>query len=69
MPGKQMAIDVDLSAGLIDEKTKDAARSWRTKALFGAMDALGAVRDDAVAGLLIALINIGGIIIGVAQQG
>ncbi len=73
MPGKQMAIDADLSAGLIDEA---AARS-RRKALedestfFGAMDgAAKFVRGDAIAGLLITFINaIGGIIIGVAQMG
>ena len=72
MPGKQMAIDADLSAGLIDE---GEARS-RRKALedestfFGAMDgAAKFVRGDAIAGLLITMINIiGGIIIGVAQQ-
>ena len=68
MPGKQMAIDADLSAGLIDEKV---ARE-RRKALedesgfFGAMDGASKfVRGDAVAGLLVVFINI----IGVAQQG
>src|SRR6185503_14367132 len=73
MPGKQMAIDADLNAGMIDEK---AARE-RRKALedesgfFGAMDGASKfVRGDAVAGLLVVFINvIGGIIIGVAQQG
>jgi flagellar biosynthesis protein FlhA len=73
MPGKQMAIDADLNAGLIDEK---AARE-RRKALedesgfFGAMDGASKfVRGDAIAGLLVVFINIiGGIIIGVAQQG
>jgi flagellar biosynthesis protein FlhA len=73
MPGKQMAIDADLSAGLIDEKS---ARE-RRKALedesgfFGAMDGASKfVRGDAIAGLLVVFINIiGGIIIGVAQQG
>jgi flagellar biosynthesis protein FlhA len=72
MPGKQMAIDADLSAGLIDE----AAAKARRKALedessfFGAMDGASKfVRGDAIAGLLITFINIiGGIIIGVAQQ-
>ncbi|WP_119301908.1 flagellar biosynthesis protein FlhA [Dongia deserti] len=72
MPGKQMAIDADLSAGLIDEKDARARR----KALedesnfFGSMDgAAKFVRGDAIAGLIITLINIvGGIIIGVAQQ-
>src|SRR5450432_3640970 len=73
MPGKQMAIDADLSAGLIDEK----AAKERRKALedesgfFGAMDGASKfVRGDAVAGLLVVFINIiGGIIIGVVQQG
>ena len=73
MPGKQMAIDADLSAGLIDEKV---ARE-RRKALedesgfFGAMDGASKfVRGDAVAGLLVVFINIiGGMIIGIAQQG
>ena len=73
MPGKQMAIDADLSAGLLDE---DEARTRRKQiedesTFFGAMDgAAKFVRGDAVAGLLIVFINIvGGIIIGVAQQG
>jgi flagellar biosynthesis protein FlhA len=73
MPGKQMAIDADLSAGLIDET---GARE-RRKALedessfYGAMDGASKfVRGDAIAALLITFINvIGGIIIGVAQQG
>ncbi len=73
MPGKQMAIDADLSAGLIDEKE---ARK-RRKALedesgfFGAMDGASKfVRGDAVAGLLVVFINVlGGMIIGIAQQG
>ncbi len=73
MPGKQMAIDADLSAGLIDQ---DVAKV-RRKALedeanfFGSMDGASKfVRGDAIAGLLITFINvIGGIIIGVAQQG
>ncbi len=72
MPGKQMAIDADLSAGLIDEK--DARR--RRKALedesgfFGAMDGASKfVRGDAIAGLLVVLINvIGGMVIGIVQQ-
>src|SRR5437016_4208786 len=73
MPGKQMAIDADIKADLIDEKV---ARE-RRKALedesgfFGAMDGASKfVRGAAVAGLLVVFINIiGGIIIGVAQQG
>jgi flagellar biosynthesis protein FlhA len=73
MPGKQMAIDADLSAGMIDEH--EARR--RRKALedesgfFGAMDGASKfVRGDAIAGLLVVFINIiGGMIIGIAQQG
>ncbi len=72
MPGKQMAIDADLSAGLIDE----AEARRRRKELedesnfFGSMDgAAKFVRGDAIAGLMITFINvIGGIIIGVAQK-
>ena len=73
MPGKQMAIDADLSAGLIDEK--EAKRRRKTieaeSNFFGAMDGASKfVRGDAIAGLLIVAINIiGGIIIGVAQKG
>ena len=73
MPGKQMAIDADLSTGLIDE---DEARARRRtledeSTFFGAMDgAAKFVRGDAIAGLLITFINvIGGMIIGVAQKG
>jgi flagellar biosynthesis protein FlhA len=73
MPGKQMAIDADLSAGLIDEKK---ARERRQKledegGFFGAMDGASKfVRGDAIAGLLVVFINvIGGMIIGIAQQG
>ncbi|MFG6583174.1 flagellar biosynthesis protein FlhA [Sulfitobacter sp. 1A12779] len=73
MPGKQMAIDADMGAGLIDE---DEARRRRTEledesAFFGAMDGASKfVRGDAVAGLIITLINvIGGILIGVVQRG
>ncbi len=72
MPGKQMAIDADLSAGLIKE---DEART-RRKTLedesnfYGTMDGANKfVRGDAIAGLLITFINlIGGIIIGIAQK-
>ncbi|GLQ05845.1 flagellar biosynthesis protein FlhA [Sneathiella chinensis] len=73
MPGKQMAIDADLSAGMIDEAT---ARQRRKEledesSFFGAMDGASKfVRGDAIAGLLITFINIiGGIIVGVAQKG
>ena len=72
MPGKQMAIDADLSAGLIDEET---ARTRRKEledesTFFGAMDGANKfVRGDAVAGLLITMINlVGGMIIGIAQR-
>ncbi len=73
MPGKQMAIDADLSAGLISE---DAAKLRRKEIedesnFFGSMDGASKfVRGDAIAGLLITFINfIAGIIIGVAQKG
>jgi flagellar biosynthesis protein FlhA len=73
MPGKQMAIDADLSAGLIDEATAKARRQELEdeSGFFGAMDGASKfVRGDAIAGLLVVFINvIGGIIIGVAQQG
>jgi flagellar biosynthesis protein FlhA len=73
MPGKQMAIDADLSAGLIDEKTAKQRRKdlEDESGFFGAMDGASKfVRGDAIAGLLVVFINvIGGIIIGVAQQG
>jgi len=73
MPGKQMAIDADLSAGMINE---DEARKRRKELegesnFFGAMDGASKfVRGDAMAGILITFINvIGGMIIGVAQMG
>jgi flagellar biosynthesis protein FlhA len=73
MPGKQMAIDADLSAGLIDEKEAKLRRKTieAESNFFGAMDGASKfVRGDAIAGLLITGINIvGGIIIGVAQKG
>ena len=72
MPGKQMAIDADLNAGLIDEKE---ARRRRQEVgdeaeFFGSMDGASKfVRGDAMAGLLILFINIiGGFVIGVAQH-
>ena len=72
MPGKQMAIDADLSAGLIDEKiAKERRKALEDESgFFGAMDGASKfVRGDAVAGLLVVFVNIvGGIIIGVAQQ-
>ena len=73
MPGKQMAIDADLSSGLINE---DQARTRRKNledesSFFGSMDgAAKYVRGDAIAGLLITFINIiAGMIVGVAQKG
>ncbi|MFC3675142.1 flagellar biosynthesis protein FlhA [Ferrovibrio xuzhouensis] len=73
MPGKQMAIDADLSAGLIDET---AARLRRKEledesGFFGSMDGASKfVRGDAVAGIMITFINlIAGILIGVVQNG
>src|ERR1700747_1140352 len=73
MPGKQMAIDADLSAGLIDEKEAKTRRKTieAESNFFGAMDGASKfVRGDAIAGLLIVAINvIGGIIIAVAQKG
>lgn len=72
MPGKQMAIDADLSSGLIDEQgARDRRKNLEEESsFFGAMDgAAKFVRGDAIAGLLITFINvIGGIVIGVAQQ-
>lgn len=73
MPGKQMAVDADLSAGLItDVEAKERRKELEGESsFFGAMDgAAKFVRGDAIAGLCITVINIvGGIIIGVAQQG
>ncbi|MEA2935802.1 MAG: flagellar biosynthesis protein FlhA [Variibacter sp.] len=73
MPGKQMAIDADLSAGMIDEIEARRRRKHLEdeSAFFGAMDGASKfVRGDAIAGLLVTFINIlGGMIIGIAQQG
>lgn len=73
MPGKQMAVDADLNAGLIDEKEAKRRRAEVTEEanFFGAMDGASKfVRGDAVAGILILLINIvGGFAIGVLQHG
>ena len=73
MPGKQMAIDADLSAGLIDEATARKRRETLEgeSAFFGNMDGASKfVRGDAIAGLLITFINIiAGLIIGMMQQG
>lgn len=73
MPGKQMAIDADLSAGLIDEATAKTRRQnlEAESAFFGNMDGASKfVRGDAIAGLLITFINIiAGMIIGMLQEG
>ena len=72
MPGKQMAIDADLNAGLIDEEEARNRRSEiaREADFYGAMDGASKfVRGDAIAGILITLINIiGGFAIGVLQR-
>jgi flagellar biosynthesis protein FlhA len=72
MPGKQMAIDADLSAGLIDEKEARRRREEVANAadFYGAMDGSSKfVKGDAIAGLLITFINIlGGFFIGVVQR-
>ncbi|MEL6802055.1 MAG: FHIPEP family type III secretion protein, partial [Pseudomonadota bacterium] len=71
MPGKQMAIDADLGAGLIDEaEARERRKTLEDESsFFGAMDGASKfVRGDAVAGIIITLINIiGGILIGVLQ--
>jgi flagellar biosynthesis protein FlhA len=72
MPGKQMAIDADLNAGLIDEGEARRRRSGisREAEFYGAMDGASKfVRGDAIAGIIITLINIiGGLIIGVLEM-
>ena len=73
MPGKQMAIDADLSAGLIDETTARKRRETleAESAFYGNMDGASKfVRGDAIAGLMITFINIiAGMIIGMLQEG
>jgi len=73
MPGKQMAVDADLNAGTIDEKEAKRRRAEVAEEadFFGSMDGASKfVRGDAVAGILILLINIaGGFTIGVLQHG
>ena len=72
MPGKQMSIDADLNAGLIDENEARKRRENITREadFYGSMDGASKfVRGDAIAGLIITLLNIlGGFIIGVAQH-
>src|SRR5512134_3618714 len=73
MPGKQLAIDADLNAGLIDEQqAKQRRKSIESEAdFYGAMDGASKfVRGDAIAAIIIMLVNIiGGFVIGVAQRG
>jgi len=73
MPGKQMAVDADLNAGLIDEKEAKRRRAevQEEANFFGSMDGASKfVRGDAIAGILILLINIvGGFAIGMLQHG
>ncbi|MBO9357351.1 flagellar biosynthesis protein FlhA [Bordetella petrii] len=72
MPGKQMAIDADLNAGLIgeDEARRRRAEVSQEADFFGSMDGASKfVRGDAIAGLLIMVINVvGGLIVGMAQH-
>ncbi len=72
MPGKQMAIDADLNAGVIDQETAKFRREEISQEsdFFGSMDGASKfVRGDAIAGLLILMINIvGGLIIGIGQH-
>jgi flagellar biosynthesis protein FlhA len=73
IPGKQMAIDADLSAGLINDKEAQRRRSEleEESSFFGAMDGASKfVRGDAIAGLIITAVNIlGGMVIGVTRYG
>jgi flagellar biosynthesis protein FlhA len=73
MPGKQMAIDADLNAGLINEEQarKRRAEVSQEAEFYGSMDGASKfVRGDAIAGLLIMVINIfGGLIVGMVQHG
>jgi flagellar biosynthesis protein FlhA len=73
MPGKQMAIDADLNAGIIDEKQAKLRREQIAQEadFYGSMDGASKfVRGDAIAGMLIVVVNIlGGIIIGTLQRG
>jgi flagellar biosynthesis protein FlhA len=73
MPGKQMAIDADLSAGIIDDREAQRRRQEVVQQadFFGAMDGASKfVRGDAIAGIVIILINIiGGLFIGIVENG
>jgi flagellar biosynthesis protein FlhA len=72
LPGRQMAIDADLNAGLIDQRQAHARREevYRQADFFGAMDGAGKfVRGDAVAGVVILMVNIcGGLFLGVVNH-
>lgn len=73
MPGKQMSIDADLNAGLIDDRTARERRRLveREADFYGAMDGASKfVRGDAIAGIVVVFINIlGGLVVGVVQKG
>jgi len=73
MPGRQMAIDADLNAGIIDEHEAQRRREEITQQadFFGAMDGASKfVRGDAIAGIIITLVNVvGGLFIGVIESG
>src|SRR6056297_3511226 len=73
MPGKQMSIDADLNAGIINEReAKEQRQKIRQEAdFYGAMDGASKfVKGDAIAGIIITIINIiGGLIVGMVQQG
>ena len=73
MPGKQMAIDADLNAGIIDEREAQQRREEITQQadFYGAMDGASKfVRGDAIAGIIITITNVvGGLIIGMAEHG
>ncbi|MFS8629821.1 MAG: flagellar biosynthesis protein FlhA, partial [Bacillales bacterium] len=73
MPGKQMSIDADLNAGMISEKEAQERREKvrRESDFYGAMDGASKfVKGDAIAGIIIVIINlIFGLIVGVVQQG
>ncbi len=73
MPGKQLSIDADLNAGLIDEETARKRREdvMREADFYGAMDGASKfIRGDAIAGIIITLVNvIGGFAIGITQRG
>ncbi|MBX9704865.1 MAG: flagellar biosynthesis protein FlhA, partial [Gammaproteobacteria bacterium] len=72
MPGKQMAIDADLNAGLIgeDEARRRRAEVGQESEFYGAMDGASKyVRGDAVAGIMVIIINIvGGLVVGIVQH-